>query len=197
MNQYPIPAQTPPWWVGSILLPAVFLLLGAIIGSASTWIRDQTNNRARKRAFLKAIRSELDILVIQIGNSIIELRDSINRIQDHQYPHFVTSFFTSVYTSQLSKLEDVTDKDVLEIIRVYSHILDFNQTIAAVNQLSQQVRDFDSLHTVDTSSPLSVAVYQQSYGEAAARVSTACGTMLAGMEDVERRIQALLKRLPN
>jgi hypothetical protein len=137
----PTISAPPYWWVERILLPSLFLFLGAFIGFVGTWVRDGIEARRAKKAFMRAIRRELIGLQSQVAGSIADVSTALDKLfSSHHIPVFAISFGTTVFPSQLSKLRDVYDPLVLEIIELYSALPRLEQIGALLNQTSTEGR---------------------------------------------------------
>lgn len=185
-----------PWWVTSIVLPSVFLLLGALIGFAGTWVRDQLEARRARRAFLRAIRRELASLEGQIEQAIAELEDSMRKMEGSRHvPQFTLGFRTTVYTSQLGKLRDIADPLLLEIVEVYSDISSLTGVVDLLNQHSVEalkLRPPQTLSIFAHSKNLDTHIFL----EALALVGSACRVLVERLRPLSSKVQALMARLP-
>jgi hypothetical protein len=182
------------WWVDRILLPILFLLVGALIGFAGTWIRDRLEARDAKRAFLRAIRRELEALDRQLVGAGMEVEGALQRPEESRHlPRFALRFQTSVYSTQLGKLKDVDDSLVLAIIEVYS---DISSLYGIVELLNQQSAEAAVLPV-----PVSGTIFEQVRGaephlRAVARTRSTCRVLLEQLRSLQPRVHALLAKLP-
>src|SRR5690348_11848543 len=97
--------QQIPWWADHLLLPIVFIVVGAALGFVLTWLKASLDAKAAKDAFLAAIRSELSSLRDQLAKSSDTLADSMSRFRDGgSPPHLAGTLRTTVFSSQLLKL---------------------------------------------------------------------------------------------
>jgi hypothetical protein len=106
------------------LIPAVFLLLGSVITFVTGQLATLRDRRRAKAVFLKAIRLELLRLDEQLRASLAEVEGSMERLKRGVAapPQLVGTLRTTVFTSQLSTLSDLSDKTVIEVIRFYSDL---------------------------------------------------------------------------
>ena len=192
----PQAANPVPWWVTAIVLPAVFLLLGALIGFFGTWIRDKLDSRRAKQAFLKAIRRELESLEKQLDAAIAEIEDSKKRmVAAWHVPQFSLTFRTTVYTSQLGKLKDVADPLLLEVVEIYSDVFALSGIVELLNRHSSEaltrkppeaLRFFGQRREEETDSFL----------QALGLVGSACQVLLEQLGPIRTRVRNVLPKLP-
>lgn len=133
------------WWEDRVIIPAIFLLLGAIVGFLSTRVSVWLDRRRAKRVFLEAVRLELAGLLDQFGASLAEVEGSINRLQRREPspPQLVGTLRTTVFTSQLGTLEDLSDPLLVDIVRFYSDLPVLLQVITSLNGQAQDLRSRD------------------------------------------------------
>lgn len=121
-------AGASPWYVEKLVLPAFFILLGALVGAVvgflSGRIKDFLDARKTKAAFLKAIGFELAALEEQLNASLQETRQSLSRMQSQvgAPPILVGVLRTTVFSSQLGRLRDLDDTILMEIVKLYSDL---------------------------------------------------------------------------
>lgn len=140
--------QTLPWWGDRLVIPAVFALLGAAITFATGQMTARRQRRRAKRAFLQAIRLELRGLEEQLQASLKELQGSKDRLDRNVAappPILVGMLRTTVFTSQLGKLSDLSDPLIYEIIKLYSDIPVLLEIIGALNQHSKDLAKDDGM----------------------------------------------------
>ena len=114
-----------PWLVEHVAVPAIFLLLGALLGFVAGQIKDYFDSRRIKKSFLKAIRIELTTLRKHLDGTlkdVTEVLDGLRQKGARKALHLSPKFQVGVYTSQLARLRDVSDSVVLEIIRFYDQL---------------------------------------------------------------------------
>ena len=183
----------PPWWIERILLPGLFLILGAFIGFAGTWVRDAIEASRAKKTFLKAIRRELMGLQSQIAGSIEEVTTALEKLfSSHHVPVFAMSFGTIVFSSQLTKVRDVHDPLVLEIIELYSVLPSLEHIGALLNQVSTEARALKAPPA--PGGPDSVS--DEGFLVALSRVASACQVLLERLKPIYSRISKLVSTLP-
>jgi len=177
-------------------LPAVFLLLGALIGFFGTWIRDKLDSQRAKQAFLKAIRRELESLEKQLDTAMAEIEDSKKKMEASWHvPQFSLSFRTTVYTSQLGKLRDIADPLLLEVVEIYSDVSSLAGIVDLLNRHSSEalarkppgtLRHFGTHSIEDTDSFL----------QTLALVGSACQSLLEQLGPIRTRVRNVLPKLP-
>jgi hypothetical protein len=135
-------SPTLPWWADRLLVPVVFVLLGAAITFATGQITARRERHRAKRAFLQAIRLELRGLEEQLQASLKDLQASKERLDRNVAdppPYLVGMLRTTVFTSQLGKLSDLSDPLVYEVIKLYSEIPVLLEIIEVLNQNSKEL----------------------------------------------------------
>jgi len=105
------------WWI-----PAIYTFLGAVIGFLSDRLKIWWDSRAVKKAFLSAIRVELEGLQEQLTSLKKEVLNAKERLEkSERYPgQFAVSFRRTIFETQLGTLRDLSDPVLLELIRIYS-----------------------------------------------------------------------------
>lgn len=133
------------WWEDRVIIPAIFLLLGAIVGFLSTRVSLWLDRRRAKLVFLEAIRLELAGLLDQFNASLTEVEGSINRLQRREPspPQLVGTLRTTVFTSQLGTLPDLSDPLLIDIVRFYSDVPVWLQIITSLGGQAQDLRSRD------------------------------------------------------
>jgi hypothetical protein len=190
-----IPSQM-PWRVAVIVLPSVFLFLGALIGFVGTWVRDKLESRQARHAFLKAIHRELESLDRQLDAAIAEVEDSKQKMETSWHvPQFALGFRTTVYSTQLGKLRDLADPLLLEIVEIYSDIASLT---GIVDLLNRHGADATALQPPEALSWHALAQHQDKgpFSQALARVGSACQVLLERMRPLSSRVRSLMTRLP-
>lgn len=93
-----------------------------------------------KRAFLKAIRLELAGLQEQLQASLREVNAGRRRFEADigAPPQLAGTLRTTVFSTQLGKLRDVSDPLVIEIIRLYSDIPVLEQVLDLLNKQASE-----------------------------------------------------------
>ncbi|MGI0084101.1 MAG: hypothetical protein ACREBQ_03370 [Nitrososphaerales archaeon] len=120
--------QTSPpqvsWWLDHFAVPILFTLFGAILGFAAGWLREWLEDRKARTAFLKAIRMEVQTLHEQVKGSLKDALENKAYLDwgGRQVVHLVSTFQTSIYSSQLSKLKNLADPLVYEVVRLYTNL---------------------------------------------------------------------------
>jgi hypothetical protein len=131
-------------WLREFLFPALFVILGALIGAVLTYFTAQlSDDRKAKRAkdsFLRAIGMELDALSDQLDASYHEVKGSTARVQGGGVgPQFAATLRTSVFSSQIGKLRDVDDPLAIEVVHFYSDLGTLQQIFESANEQSAEV----------------------------------------------------------
>lgn len=114
-----------PWILKQLLLPSFFVLLGAIVGFFAGQVKEYFEARRVKQSFLKAVRCELSTLRVHLEETLKDVDEVLDDLIQHgkrKAIHLSTQFQIGVYTSQLSRLRDVSDPIILDIIKVYDHL---------------------------------------------------------------------------
>jgi hypothetical protein len=190
------PTPVPSWWVNGIVLPTIFLFLGATIGFAATWVRDQLDARNAKKAFMKAIRHELEALDQQLSSTIAEVEEASRKLDESQHlPQFGIAFRTAVYSTQLGKLKNLDDPILLEIVAVYSHISSLDEIVAAVNQQTMYVQPLKPAITLERSTIEEIRVTFL-YSEGLNRVGSTCRVLIERLRALQPAVHTLLGKLP-
>jgi hypothetical protein len=175
-------------------MPAVFLLLGAFVGFLGTSARDWMNNRRATRAFLRAARRELITLEEQLSRAIEEVESASKRLADKQHlPAFTLSFRTAVYSTQLSKLRDVADPVVFEIVQVYTDITALDGIVSILNAQSAVAEGLKPPKFGDTKELADAASI---FLQAVAKVGSACRVLLERLGPLRSGIHTLIEKLP-
>lgn len=188
-----------PWWVTAIVLPSVFLVLGALIGFMGTWVRDKVDARRARNAFLRAIRRELESLERQLDGAVAELEDSKQKMEASWHvPQFVLTLRTTVYSSQLGKLRDVADPLLLEIVEVYSEISSLAGFVDLLNRHSAEAVALKPPEALSLSRLLGGHQQQdtESFLQSLSRVGSACQILLDRLRPLRSRVHSLATKLP-
>ncbi len=132
-----MPVEQIPWWLDRLTL-AAFTLVGAGIGFAADRFKDWLDARAAKHAFLKAIRLELVALREQLEASLTEVDAGRSRFAANKVspPQFAATFRTTVFSTQLGKLSDLSDPLIMALIKFYSDIPMLERIIELLNRKS-------------------------------------------------------------
>lgn len=166
-----------PWLVEHVAVPAIFVLLGALLGFVAGQIKDYFDSRRIKRSFLKAIRIELTTLRKHLEGTLkdgTEVLDGLRKKGARKALHLSPKFQVGVYTSQLARLRDVSDSVVLEIIRFYDQLANLEIVKAQVAARSYE------LSTLTGSS------------DDIERETPVAGDYVGSLEEVIRRIKQLI-----
>src|SRR6266403_3414308 len=181
-----LPAS-PPWWTEKLVIPGFFILVGALVGWIGTELKEKLQARRSKRAFLRAVGLELDAICAQLESTDKTVDASLNRLeQGGGPPHFAGVVRRTVFDSQLSKLRDVDDALIVEVILLYSDIGTLDQVVATLNQQGTELAKLAS--DITTSLPYVTA--------ARSRVMSALLVLKEESAKYQRRIATLRKKLP-
>jgi hypothetical protein len=130
-----MPPAAQPWWIEKLAIPGFFILIGAAVGWIVTELREKCQAHRSKRSFLRAIGLELDAICVQLDSNRKAVDESLNRLQSGGgAPHFAGVPRRTVFDSQFSKLRDVDDPLVMEVILLYSDIGALDQMVAKLNE---------------------------------------------------------------
>ena len=178
----PQPIELVPWFCEKIVLPSAFIILDALIGFMSTSIRDWNEAHRAKKAFLRAIRRELVSIDKQLSTAIEEVKSANKRLlDDKQLPGFTLSFRTVVYSSQLSKLRDLDDPVLLDIVGFYS---DLNALDGIVALLNENSKDAENRRPPKLGDSIEVANQSAAFHTALAKTGSACRILLERISSV-------------
>jgi hypothetical protein len=127
-------------WLREFLVPAFFTLFGAILGFVVGHVTDKWKASDAKESFLRAVGMELDALGNQLDGSIYEVQGAADRVAaGHDTgPQFSFAFRTSVFTSQIGKLQDVADPLLIEVVHFYSDFGTLESVLNATNEVSAE-----------------------------------------------------------
>ena len=132
-------------WVRELIVPAFFTLLGAIVTYVATAVRDDREARRIRSAFLRAVNMELAALSGQLDSSLREVSESLARVKSQGTgPQFAASLRTAVFSGQISKVRDVDDKLMIEVIHFYSDLETIQQIFESTNELAKVYNATDS-----------------------------------------------------
>lgn len=70
-----------PWLVEHVAVPAIFVLLGALLGFVAGQIKDYFDSRRIKRSFLKAIRIELTTLRKHLEGTLKDVTEVLDGLR--------------------------------------------------------------------------------------------------------------------
>ncbi len=182
-----MPPATLPWWIDKLAIPGFFTALGAGVGWLITELREMLHARRSKRAFLRAVGLELDGLCAQLDLFDTLVDESLNRLQTGGEPPQLAGVIRRiVFDSQLSKLRDVDDALIVEVILLYSDIGALDQVVAKLNQQGGELAKLKSDVTMS-------AVYIE---QARSRVRSALLVLKEENGKYLKRITTLREKLP-
>jgi hypothetical protein len=141
-----MPAEHHFSWLHEIAIPVLFTLFGAGLGFITGELRDGRKAKRDKKAFLRAVGMELDALGNQLSEWNRTVKDSLQRVRGGSPtgPQLGAVLQTTVFTTQLSKLRDVNDSLLAEVILFYSELGVVEQSIKFVNDISVEFSRADS-----------------------------------------------------
>jgi hypothetical protein len=133
-------AETQFRWLRELVIPAIFTLFGAALGFLTSQINDWFKAKRDKKAFLRAIGMELDTLSVQLDEWGRAVKDSLESLNGGALngPQYSAGLQTLVFSSQLSKLRDVDDPLLAEVILFYSELGALEPSIKIVNDTSSE-----------------------------------------------------------
>ncbi len=119
-----MPQDQIPWWVDRFAVPVFFTFFGVLLGFAFGRLKDWLDEHKAKESFLRSVRVELLTIRDHLQGTLKNATENIESLKkgNRNVVYLVTSFHTSVYTSQLSKLRDLSDPRVFEIARFYDDL---------------------------------------------------------------------------
>lgn len=128
------------WWVTSLLIPGFFLILGAAVTFLFGQVKDWSQARRDKRAFLTSIGKELKITKTKLEDAGKFADELLLRLQATGHaPQLIPHWGTAVFDAQLGKLGTVFDDDLIEdTIQAYSLIARIDRMVAFVNENSRE-----------------------------------------------------------
>ncbi len=131
------PLEQIPWWLDRLTM-AAFTLVGAGIGFAAGRFKDWLDARAAKQAFLRAIRLELVALREQLEASLTEVNAGRVRYATNigSPPQFAVTLRTTVFSTQLGKLKDLSDPLIMALVKFYSDVPRLERIIDLLNRKS-------------------------------------------------------------
>jgi hypothetical protein len=131
----------------------------------------------------------------QASRSIEVVTTALDRlINSRHVPAFTLSFGTTVFTSQLTKLRDVHDPLIHDIIELYSFISGLQDSGRLLNEFSAEARALRPVFEVPGPGP--VRVEDERFQLALANVGSACRVLLEQLRPFHTRTTELLSKLP-
>ena len=169
------------WWI-----PAVYTLLGTVIGAVVGFAADRVkawfDARKIKHAFLEAVRVELERLQEQLLGLDEMLRGSLAESRNLGTPHeFIVSLKTKVFESQLANLKDLSDALLLDIVHFYSNLALLPSIVESLNERARECRRITD--GMDRARELT-------------RMTRPLENALAKLSDISAELSSLLPRLP-
>jgi hypothetical protein len=127
-------------WMRELVVPAIFTIIGAVLGFIASQLRDDLKARRAKESFLRAVAMELDALGTQLDNSLQSVNESVEKISGGAQigPSFAGIFLSSVFTNQVGKLRDLADPILIETVHFYSDLGILEQIVEKVNDMSRE-----------------------------------------------------------
>ena len=140
-------AQQLPWWADHLVIPIMFVLLGAGIGFGVGQLTGWLERRRTKRAFLRAIRLELQSLQEQLQATLDELEGSKERLQRGvpAPPEIIGAIRNTVFTSQLGRISDLSDPLIIDIVKLYSDLSILTQFVEVLNRHGRELSKDDGI----------------------------------------------------
>jgi hypothetical protein len=133
------------------IAPAFFTVLGAVLGFFASYLRDECKAGRAKKSFLRAVGMELDALGDQLDASLNEVQGALQRVQSGGTgPQFSFALRTSVYSSQVGKVQDIDDPLLIEVVHFYSDLGTLEGGLKIANQVSAEFSRGDpGMHAKD------------------------------------------------
>ena len=130
-----------PLYFDKVALPAIFVVLGAVIGFLATWAKDALDERRSKSAFLRAMGHELSALETLLQESIPRtgLSEEVSAAALGTPPILFGTFRNAVLSTQLAGLRDLSDPLLMEIVQLYARLDSLDKTVAQMNGFSQEL----------------------------------------------------------
>jgi hypothetical protein len=124
MTPASVPSVPIPWLLDHVVVPILFTFFGAFRGFGFGRLKDWLDERKAKKAFLRAVRVELSTIREHLEGTLKDATEYKERLErgERNVLYLVTTFQTTVYTSQLAKLKDVSDPRVFEVLQFYDKL---------------------------------------------------------------------------
>ena len=120
------PAGVPSWWVEHIAVPVAFTLFGALLGFAAVRANVWWDSKTQTSNFLKGIASELRTLKqgLQQYKILADVASAeyANPIAKPDVVHFTQRLGMIFFTTQISRLPNISDERIFRIISLYNDI---------------------------------------------------------------------------
>ena len=140
-----------------IAVPVAFTVLGAVLGFATARLNVWLDSKRQTGNFLKGVQSELrtlraDLQKIkdQVGQACADYADPQGQKDVIHFTHGLGMVF---FTTQVSKLPEISDERIFKIINLYndiSAIQKFREYLTSVSfELVHEEADFDSPKAVN------------------------------------------------
>jgi hypothetical protein len=126
-------------WLREVLVPAIFILIGSVLGFLAGQVSDDRKAMRAKKSFMRAIGMELDALGDQLDTSLYAVKESAAKVMlGGDGPKFAAALRTSVFTHQIGNVRDVDDPLMIEVIHYYSDLGTLEQIFEGVNDISAE-----------------------------------------------------------
>jgi hypothetical protein len=119
-------AEVPSWWVEHILVPVVFVLIGAMVAFGAGQLTTLFDATRQTHNFLKGITAELEGLKADLRQTKATVdeacADYVDPNKAADVVHFTDALGTRFFDTQLSKLPRISDQRIFEIISLYNDL---------------------------------------------------------------------------
>lgn len=136
-----IPSEQIPWWLDRVLVPVFFTFFGASLGFGFGRLKDWFDDRKALQVFLKAIRMELLRVCEHLRGTLkdaTQCRDDIQK-GNRRVLHLASAFLTTIYSSQLGRVKDVSNALVIEVIAFYGSLANLERVKSHVTTASIEI----------------------------------------------------------
>ena len=116
----------PPWWADRVL-GLVSVIVGAVLGFVASQAKDWLDAKRSTKSFLIAVANELSTVRKQLQRSKEELTAAQDRLNERGTPpQFAVRLSTTVFSSQIAHLKNLSDPLVLGVVNFYSVLPHWN-----------------------------------------------------------------------
>ena len=123
-----------PWWADRVL-GLVSVIVGAVLGFVASQAKDWLDAKRSKKSFLIAVANELSTVRKQPQCSNEELMAAQDRFNERGTPpQFAVRLSTTVFSSQIAHLKNLSDPLVLGVVNFYSVLPQLEQLGQIINQ---------------------------------------------------------------
>jgi hypothetical protein len=177
-------AGLPPWWAEHIVVPAVFVLIGAIVAFAAGQFTTLFDANRQTHNFLKGIAAELEGLKADLRQKKTTADQACAEYADPnktpEVVHFTDALGMRFFDTQLSKLPRISDERIFETISLYNDI-------AAVQRHCDRLTSVSYVLVHEGAGAASPKA--ENYFAGLKHLSDMIGKVSAGLDAVVHRIQ--------